>query len=249
MLFADSLRAAIEASLRLTLPEITSRLWRAFAEGHVSEAEAEELAALIELKSTRPDQPSAPQDRAGSPRTGRNGSRPRTDASMGRRRSWASDGLMPPTVVVHFTQGERSVLAVIAAETQKRQDCRLAIDHIAALAGVGRSTTRNAIREATRLGLVTVEERRLSGWRNDTNVVRIISAEWTAWLRLARKRKEKREAVALASPKVGGVKLPNPTPTKVIDLGKSRPAEPPQRLPRGSGRPSERRADRSRTAR
>lgn len=248
-MFANHLRAAIEAAPRISLPAITSQLWRAFGEGHVSEAEAEELAALIEVRSIRPNQSKAPQDRSGSPRTGRNGSRPRTDASMGRRRSWASDGLMPPTLVVHFTQGERSVLAVIAAETQKRQDCRLAIDHIAALAGVGRSTTRNAIREAVRLGLLTVEERRLSGWRNDTNVVRIISAEWTAWLRLARKRKEKREAVAPASPKVGGVKLPNPTPTTVIDLGKSRLAEASQELPRGSGRPDQKRFERNRAAR
>jgi hypothetical protein len=52
---------------------------------------------------------------------------------------------------------------------------------------VAETTVRNAIREARKLGLVTVEERRVTGFRNDTNVVRIVSAEWTAWLRLARK--------------------------------------------------------------
>jgi DNA-binding FadR family transcriptional regulator len=44
-------------------------------------------------------------------------------------------------------------------------------DHIAALAGVGRSSVKNALREAHGLGLVRIEERRLTGFRNDTNVV------------------------------------------------------------------------------
>ena len=41
---------------------------------------------------------------------------------------------------------------------------------------------QNAIREAARLGLLTVEERRREGRRNLPNVVRIISKEWTGWL-------------------------------------------------------------------
>lgn len=60
--------------------------------------------------------------------------------------------------------------------------------HIAAIAGVAETTVRNALREARQLGLVTVEERRVTGFRNDTDVVRIVSAEWSAWLRLARGR-------------------------------------------------------------
>ena len=54
----------------------------------------------------------------------------------------------------------------------------VAIDHIAALAGVGRSTVKNALREAHGLGLVRIEERRLTGFRNDTNIVASLSAEW-----------------------------------------------------------------------
>ena len=41
---------------------------------------------------------------------------------------------------------------------------------------------KNAIREAARLGLLTVEERRREGRRNLPNVVRIVSKEWTIWL-------------------------------------------------------------------
>ena len=49
-------------------------------------------------------------------------------------------------------------------------------------AGVCRRMVQNAIREAARLGLVTVEERRREGRRNLPNIVRIVSKEWTSWL-------------------------------------------------------------------
>jgi len=41
---------------------------------------------------------------------------------------------------------------------------------------------QNAIREAARLGLLTIEERRREGRRNLPNIVRIVSKEWTSWL-------------------------------------------------------------------
>jgi hypothetical protein len=63
----------------------------------------------------------------------------------------------------------------VAAETARRKDCRLSCENMAAVAGVCRSTVKNAIREARQLGLLTVEERQITGFRNDTNVIRIIS--------------------------------------------------------------------------
>lgn len=98
----------------------------------------------------------------------------------------AAAGRPPPALAARFTLAEQAVLALVAAETVRRGDCRLAISHIAAVAGVSRSTVKNAIREAKRLGLVTVEERKLTGFRNLSNVVRIVSPEWQAWNRLAR---------------------------------------------------------------
>ncbi|GJD46767.1 hypothetical protein AFCDBAGC_4651 [Methylobacterium cerastii] len=105
---------------------------------------------------------------------------------MERRRRWAASGRLPPGLAARFTLAEQAVLALVAAETVRRKDCRLAVGHLAAIAGVAETTVRNAIREARKLGMVTVEERRVTGFRNDTNVVRIASAEWTAWLRLTR---------------------------------------------------------------
>lgn len=234
-MFADHFRSAIEAAPRITLPAITAQLWRAFGEGHVSEAEAEVLAALIEARGISPRPAAAaagPQDRASRPRIGV-GSRPRTDASLERRRRWAASGRLPPALAARFTLAEQAVLALVAAETCRRRDCRLAVGQLAAIAGVSETTVRNAVREAVRLGLVTVEERRVTGWRNDTNVVRVVAAEWLAWLRLTRKRREDAPAVA---PEGGGCKSAKGTPTEVPDLWNSGPAEPSRGLPKGSGR-------------
>ena len=55
---------------------------------------------------------------------------------------------------------EATILSTIAAEVARRGLCRLTIGHIAALAGVGRSTVKNAVRQAAALGILTSE-----GWR------------------------------------------------------------------------------------
>jgi hypothetical protein len=262
MNYADEIRRQAEAAPRAALPAVTAALWRAYGDGKVTEAEAEALSGLIEARrqnlehtqilcpSNTGTQVAGPEhgkgsqvdpasDRVGSPRTAV-GSRPRTDASMERRRRWAASGRLPPGLAARFTLAEQAVLSLVAAETARRKDCRLSIENMAAVAGASRSTVKNAIREAVRLGLVTVEERQITGWRNDTNIVRIVSREWTAWLRLARTR-DPLSRLGSSSPAApargGGVKSVTTTPTEVLDLGKTRPAEPQKKLPRGSGRP------------
>nr|WP_244427031.1 GntR family transcriptional regulator [Methylorubrum extorquens] len=165
---------------------------------------------------------------------------------MERRRRWAASGRLPPALATRFTLAEQAVLALVAAETCRRKDCRLSVGGLAAIAGVSETTVRNAIREAVKLGLLTVEERRLTGWRSDTNVVRIVSPEWTSWLRLTRKR---REEVPATVSRGGGCKSVNPTPTEVPSLWNSRPAAPSERLPGGSERPGRKRLERNRAAR
>jgi hypothetical protein len=204
--YADAIRRQAEDAPRAALPAVTAALWRAFGDGQITEAEAEALSVLIEARTivtvssrrswlehasnstgtTTVVISDIPSDRQRSPRTGV-GSRPRTDASLERRRRWAASGRIPPAIAARFTPGEQAALSLVAVETARRGDCRMAIDHVASVAGVSRSTVKAAIREAKKLGLITVEERRITGFRNDTNVVRIISPEWVAWLRLARK--------------------------------------------------------------
>ena len=178
-MFVEQLRRAVEASPRVELPKVSALLWKAYAAGHVSEAEASVLSDLIEARRALP----APQ----KPVQRRLGSRPRSDASMERRRRWAASGAMPPALAARFTTAETAVLAVIACEVVKHGRCTLVLDHIAALAGVGRSTVKRALRAAQGLALVRIEERRVSAWRNAPNVVTIMSREWTAWLRMRRK--------------------------------------------------------------
>jgi hypothetical protein len=206
-MFADELRRAVEASPRVKLHAVSQLLWRAYAAGSVTEAQASELSDLIETRKALPA--------SGKPVQRRVGSRPHTPASMARRRSWAAAGRLPPQIASRFTLAEQAVLAVVALEVVKQGSCRLAIDHIAALAGVGRSTVKNALREAHGHGLVRIEERRLTGFRNDTNVVTILSAEWTSWLRLRR-----------GGGGGGGVKTVTGTTTSPDRSPRSRPADP-----------------------
>jgi NADH:ubiquinone oxidoreductase subunit len=251
--YADAIRRQAEDAPRAALPAVTAALWRAFGDGHVSEAEAEALSVLIERRQAsgfgrsaeqgsnlgRMTQLSeAAQDRVGSLKRGA-GSRPRSVASLERRRRWAASGRLPPAIAARFTLAEQAVLALVVAETAQRGDCRLAVGHLAAIVGVAETTVRNAIREARKLGLLTVEERRLTGYRNDTNVVRIISPEWLAWLRLARKGTPSQHPLRLG----GGCKSPNRTPTQILKQKKTRtvgssarPFAQPKLPPRGTSR-------------
>ncbi|MCJ2107014.1 helix-turn-helix domain-containing protein [Methylobacterium sp. E-041] len=210
MNYAYEIRRQAETAPRAALPAVASALWKAFGEGHLSETEAEALAGLIEARQLTERPTELHQRPTDAPRKAV-GSRPRTDASMARRRRWAASGRFPPGIAARFTLAEQAVLAVIAVEVAKRGDCRLAVGHIAAIAGVSETMVRNAIREARTHGLLTVEERRLARFRSDTNVVCIVSREWCAWLRLARSP----ERGAAPCQSGGGCRSPQGTSTPV----------------------------------
>ena len=141
----------------------------------MTEDEASQLSDLIEAKKVV-QVPEKPVQR-------RVGSRPRSSASMERRRSWAAAGRLPPALAAQFTLAEQAVLAVTAVEVSKRGVCTLTVAHLAALAGTSESTVRNALREAEALGLISIERRRRTAWVNFPNVIRVLSKEWNSWLR------------------------------------------------------------------
>jgi hypothetical protein len=89
---------------------------------------------------------------------------------------------MPPALACKFTVSELAVLRIIGDEVRQHGLCDRCVDEIAARAGVCRRMVQNAIREAARLGLLAIEERRREGRRNLPNVIRIISKEWMTWL-------------------------------------------------------------------
>ena len=93
----------------------------------------------------------------------------------------------PPHLQCRFTLGESAVLAVVARQVVQHGACMLTIGHVAALAGVCRSTVKRALREAEALGLIRIEERRLTAWRNLPHRITILSLDWNAWLRHRRR--------------------------------------------------------------
>jgi hypothetical protein len=142
---------------------------------------------------------------------------PDRQASRDRQRVLGGAGHLPPQVRQHYTQGERAVLYVISTEVKRTGICDWPIAKIAAMAGVCRTTAQNAMREAQRLAHIIVEPRPVPGRKNLTNVVTIISREWSAWL------------------KRGPIGFKTLDPTKIIDIQKegAARAERPQGAIRG----------------
>src|SRR6185436_15544561 len=90
-MFAKQLRRAVEASPRAELPTLSSLLWKAYAAGQVTEAEASALSEAIALKRALSAAQKPVQRRL-------IGSRPRSPASLERRRRWAASGALPPAL-------------------------------------------------------------------------------------------------------------------------------------------------------
>lgn len=219
MLVVDDLRASIQHAPRATLPQVSAYLWRAYAEGQITETEAEALSAEIERRQAVPAAPS-PRRHVGS--------RPRTPESLARRRRWATAGHLPPRIAANYTMSEIAVLAVVAAEVRQHGRCVLPIGQIAALAGVAVSTAEAALREARIAGHILSEERRHLARRSETNIVTIVAPEWVTWLRLRR-----RDAG-------GGVIFVGTTNTKEIPRGAKAPWKGGRRAAEDAHRVSER---------
>jgi len=85
-------------------------------------------------------------------------------------------------VIVHLT--ELAVLKIVSDEIRQHGTCFCTVAEIAARAGTSRTKVQDAIRQAARLGLLTVQERRREGQKNLPNVIRVVSREWLQWLRI-----------------------------------------------------------------
>lgn len=213
----ENFRAAIAAAPGESLDALARALWAAVAAGTVGDSEAEALSAALDARRVPRAAPVGQGSPGRTPTAGpsprRTGPRPRTLDSLARRRRWAASGRLPPHLAARFTQAEQAVLAVLAVQVERHGACTLPLDALAALAGVSRTLVRNALREARLAGLVSVVERRQSRWRSDTNVVRIVSAEWADWT-------ARRGAAG------GGRTSVSPTTTRFQNQRNSVPAEP-----------------------
>jgi hypothetical protein len=188
MLADQFLEAAVAARNTYAVDETARLTWRAHAEGQLADAEAEAIGeALAARRRTFAAGASLPAPKAvyAALRPARSHPRsPDRRRSLERRRRQAMSGIVPARIAAGFTQGENAVLTVIGRQCQRGGACTLHIDAIAALAGVCRTVVKNALRAARAGGLLLVKERRIPGRKSLTNVITIVSREWSAWLRL-----------------------------------------------------------------
>ncbi len=174
-MFAEECRRAIMAAPRSRLDVLAKAVWQAYGADALSEAQASELCELVASRRVIPTAPAAPRRPVGS--------RPRSSASMERRRAWTGSGWLPPAIAARFTMGEAAAIGVIVAEIAKRGRCELYIGAIAGRAGVCATIVKRALRQARSLGLLHVETRRVARDRNRPNVVTITSREIELWVR------------------------------------------------------------------
>lgn len=184
MIADQIMTAAAGARTHVDLNDIAKKLWRLHGEGFLDDAAATACSEALEGRRTamRAGTAFRPTKAASGPR--RPPRSPDRAASIERRRRVAASGSLPPAIAARFTLGEQAALSVIAGEVRRRGRCELPIDALAAMAGVSRTSVQNAMRQAVRLGFLTVTERRRRGRPSDTNVVAIVDAAWRAWLRL-----------------------------------------------------------------
>lgn len=183
MLVEQIAAAVAGARTSACLDNLARLTWRGLSEGHISECDAEALSESIQgargrisvggYRNLKTPAKSPPRPVSSDRRKSRE-----------RRRRLAASGAVPGFLASSFTQGEVAVLSVVARVIQRRGRCELPVDKIAGIAGVCRTVAQGALRQARRLGLLSVLERRHVGWRSDTNLVTITSAAWASWLRL-----------------------------------------------------------------
>ena len=176
------------------LSGVARQIWRALADGIITDGEAHYLSVLIERRRAHARDRTIDQrsfnDRPYDPRAIRFPARrrqksPDRSSSVARRRMLAASGNLPDTLRRHFTTGQLAVLCVVAGEVKRCGLCDQPLDEIAALAGVCRATAQSAMHQAREWGLIRVKERRRRGRKSLTNVITIISPEWTDWIRRA----------------------------------------------------------------
>jgi hypothetical protein len=228
MSFCNQMTAAIDGARTLNrLDHLSRSIWQGLAAGAVGDDDAQALAERLHARrgilrgEIKPVGIPAGRPSIFPPRRLQRASQ--RPVAIARRRHLAASGPMPPALACRFTVSELAVLRIIGDEVRQHGLCDRCVDEIAARAGVCRRMVQNAIREAARLGLLTIEERRREGRRNLPNVIRIVSKEWTTWLARGG-RSTRPTAEPQAEPLIGCKKL-RPTDNRYKNQ-RSRASEP-----------------------
>jgi hypothetical protein len=202
-MFCDQMAAAIDGARTLTrLDHLSRSIWQGLTAGAVGDDDAQAMAERLHARRSvlrgEVKPVGVPVGRPSIFPPQRLQRAPKRPVAIARRRHLAASGPMPPALACKFTVSELAVLRIIGDEVRQHGQCDRCVDELAARAGVCRRMVQNAIREAARLGLLTIEERRREGRRNLPNVVRIVAKEWMLWLARGR-----RAASPEAEPRIG----------------------------------------------
>lgn len=173
----DSLLSAVGTADRSQLDGIAKAVWSLHAAGALDDVQAQAIAEAVHRQRSAPV--AATLGHIASRIA--TGSRPRRPEHLGRRRTWAASGWLPPRIAAVLTPSQAAVMAVIASKARSGR-CDLCNAAVAALAGVSVSTVKNAKRAAAAMGLIVLHERPISRDRNLSTVVEIAAPEWRVWI-------------------------------------------------------------------
>ena len=192
------MREAIARALPAALPALREQLYALNGSGLISDRDAGELDDAIEarrkgLVPTSPTPaglslaaaiaPTATRITKFAPRRQRSPDRAK---SRERRRGLGGSSPLPEPLARRYTEGQRAVLFIVGEEIAARGVCGLSIAEIAARAGVCHRHAQMTLRLAEGDGLLSIAERPRKGQKHQTNLVRVLSREWAAWLQRRR---------------------------------------------------------------
>ena len=183
-MFHHQLAEAISGASLSSLDEISRAFVAAYGAGTLSDHDAQIVSDALEARRSALKARAAQYALPACPARPRPCRSPDKARSIERRRRVAMSGALPASLATAFTLSEIAVLSVIAREVKRHGSCALPLDQIAALAGTCRTKARQALRQAARLNLIHVQERRRRGMKSQTNIVLIISTEWRKWLEI-----------------------------------------------------------------
>jgi len=229
-MLADDIADRIAAACPNELDDLVRGAWCHHVNGRLTENDMEALdeaarARREAIQERRTETRPKPRTAAsGAPRASarRPQRSPDRQASIERRRRLVASGPLPPPLAARFTWGEIAVMRIVGDECRAHGCCTLHIDAIAARAGVHRTTVQNALREAQGRGevpntpIISVQERRRTGQRSLTNIIRVVSREWRDWLH----KGPSRSAMGVGS-KCATIKKTNTTDTGLFLRGTS----------------------------
>jgi hypothetical protein len=201
-MFYDQLATAIENAARSQLDDLSSQVWRAYGAGTIDDR-AHELQEMIQRRRGPATQvasgPAIMIPRYFIQRSPEQRS-PDRRASLLRRREHVATHSLPPHLARQYTLGHNAVLRIVADEWLAHGVCDRSQNELAARAGVSRKVVKQAIRFAERDELIAVQRRPRSGRKHLTNVIRVVSREWTTWLRHGRRKTYAANACNRAKP-------------------------------------------------